>query len=94
VTLGNTVVMIEHNLDIIKTADWVVDIGPEGGRHGGRLVAMGSPESVAAVSTSHTGRYLAPLVGTPTPAAATPGPAAGEGARRGRARKPRGSSSG
>jgi excinuclease ABC subunit A len=94
VTLGNTVVMIEHNLDIIKTADWVVDIGPEGGRHGGRLVAMGAPESVAAVSTSHTGRYLAPLVGTPTPAAATPGPAAGEGARRGRARKPRGSSSG
>jgi excinuclease ABC subunit A len=56
---GNTVLVIEHNLDVIKTADWVIDMGPEGGDKGGNVVAQGTPEDVAAVSESHTGRYLA-----------------------------------
>ena len=55
---GNTVVVIEHNLDVIKTADWVVDLGPEGGDGGGRIVAEGTPEAVAQSSESYTGRYL------------------------------------
>jgi excinuclease ABC subunit A len=55
---GNTVVVIEHNLDVIKTADWIVDLGPEGGGGGGRIVASGTPEAVAQASGSHTGRYL------------------------------------
>ena len=59
---GNTVVVIEHNLDVIKTADWVIDLGPEGGSGGGTLVATGTPEQIAANPASHTGRYLAPLV--------------------------------
>jgi excinuclease ABC subunit A len=59
---GNTVVVIEHNLDVIKTADWIIDIGPEGGDGGGRIVAEGTPEDVARVEGSHTGRYLAPLL--------------------------------
>ncbi|MFM8496740.1 MAG: ATP-binding cassette domain-containing protein, partial [Planctomycetia bacterium] len=59
---GNTVVVIEHNLDVIKTADWVVDLGPEGGAGGGTLVAAGTPEQVARVDASHTGRYLGPLL--------------------------------
>ena len=59
---GNTVVVIEHNLEVIKTADWVLDLGPEGGEGGGRLVAEGTPEDVAAVPESHTGRFLAPLL--------------------------------
>ncbi len=58
VDLGNTVIVIEHNLDVIKTADWVLDLGPEGGDGGGRIVAEGTPEAVAAESESHTGRYL------------------------------------
>jgi excinuclease ABC subunit A len=58
VDAGNTVLVIEHNLDVIAAADWVIDIGPEGGSGGGRLVAMGTPEQVAAVDASHTGRYL------------------------------------
>ena len=58
VEAGNTVVVIEHNLDVIKTADWIVDLGPEGGDGGGEVVAMGTPEEVAAVEQSHTGRYL------------------------------------
>ncbi len=62
VEAGNTVVVIEHNLDVIKTADWVVDLGPEGGDGGGRLVAEGTPEQVAKVKGSYTGRYLAPLL--------------------------------
>ena len=61
---GNTVVVIEHNLDVIKTADWVVDLGPEGGDGGGRIVATGTPEEVARVPGSHTGRYLAPVLGS------------------------------
>src|SRR5690606_23911011 len=56
---GNTVIVIEHNLDVIKTADWIIDMGPEGGAGGGRVVATGTPESVAADPASHTGRYLA-----------------------------------
>ncbi|MFQ3212258.1 MAG: excinuclease ABC subunit A, partial [Oceanospirillaceae bacterium] len=59
---GNTVVVIEHNLDVIKTADWVVDLGPEGGNKGGQIIATGTPEEVAANPASHTGRFLAPLL--------------------------------
>jgi excinuclease ABC subunit A len=55
---GNTVVVIEHNLDVIKTADWIVDLGPEGGDAGGRIVAEGTPEQIAANKASHTGHYL------------------------------------
>jgi excinuclease ABC subunit A len=56
---GNTVVVIEHNLDVIKTADWIVDLGPEGGDGGGEIVAAGTPEEVSQVETSYTGQYLA-----------------------------------
>jgi excinuclease ABC subunit A len=59
---GNTVVVIEHNLDVIKTADWLIDMGPEGGAGGGEVVAVGTPEEVAANPASHTGRYLKPLL--------------------------------
>ncbi len=59
---GNTVLVIEHNLDVIKTADWIIDLGPEGGSGGGLLVAEGSPETVAKVDGSHTGRFLKPLL--------------------------------
>jgi excinuclease ABC subunit A len=59
---GNTVLVIEHNLEVIKTADWIVDLGPEGGAGGGRLVAEGRPEEVARVAASYTGRYLAPYL--------------------------------
>ena len=59
---GNTIVVIEHNLDVIKTADWVIDIGPEGGAGGGQVVAQGTPEDVAQVEASFTGRYLGRLL--------------------------------
>ena len=59
---GNTVVIIEHNLDVIKTADWIVDLGPEGGSGGGQIIATGTPEDVAQNPASHTGRFLAPLL--------------------------------
>ncbi len=59
---GNTVIVIEHNLDVIKTADWIVDLGPEGGEHGGRIIATGTPRDVAGVEASHTGRFLRPLL--------------------------------
>jgi excinuclease ABC subunit A len=62
VETGNTVLVIEHNLEVIKTADWVIDLGPEGGDGGGRIVATGTPEEVAAVADSHTGRYLRPYL--------------------------------
>ncbi len=61
---GNTIVVIEHNLDVIKTADWIVDMGPEGGAGGGEVVVCGTPETVAQHAVSHTGRYLAPLLGS------------------------------
>ena len=59
---GNTIVVIEHNLDVIKTADWVVDLGPEGGANGGQILVTGTPETVAACAQSHTGQFLAPLL--------------------------------
>ena len=59
---GNSVIVIEHNLDVVKTADWIIDIGPEGGEKGGRIVAEGTPEHVVDVSESYTGRYLKPLL--------------------------------
>ncbi len=62
VDAGNTVVVIEHNLDVIKTADWLIDLGPEGGDQGGRIVAQGPPETVAQTKTSHTGRFLRDLL--------------------------------
>lgn len=65
---GNTVVVIEHNLEVIKTADWIIDIGPEGGEGGGRVVVEGPPELVAACAESHTGRFLAPLLPSPAKA--------------------------
>ncbi|NND20213.1 MAG: hypothetical protein HKN98_16700, partial [Silicimonas sp.] len=60
---GNTVIVIEHNLDVIKTADWITDIGPEGGDGGGEIVAVGTPEDVAKEPESHTGHYLAEMLG-------------------------------
>ncbi|MFZ2503481.1 MAG: hypothetical protein WAW88_12520, partial [Nocardioides sp.] len=59
---GNSVVVIEHNLDVIKTADWIIDMGPEGGSRGGSVVTEGSPEQVAAHPDSHTGAFLAPVL--------------------------------
>jgi excinuclease ABC subunit A len=64
VAQGNTVIVIEHNLDVVKTADWIVDLGPEGGDAGGEVVVAGSPEEVAAHPRSHTGRFLAEVLGT------------------------------
>jgi excinuclease ABC subunit A len=64
VSTGNTVLVIEHNLDVIKTADWIVDLGPEGGDAGGEVVASGTPEQVAAAAGSHTGRFLAEVLGS------------------------------
>ncbi|MEX0984186.1 MAG: excinuclease ABC subunit A, partial [Actinomycetota bacterium] len=64
VDTGNTVLVIEHNLDVIKTADWIVDLGPEGGDGGGTIVAMGSPEDVAANPDSYTGRFLGEVLGS------------------------------
>ena len=73
---GNTVLVIEHNLDVIKCADWLIDMGPEGGSGGGTVVATGTPEEVALVSASHTGQFLAPLLGRPS------APSRGAAARR------------
>jgi excinuclease ABC subunit A len=69
---GNSVVVIEHNLDVIKTADWVIDLGPEGGERGGDVVAAGTPEDVAAVEESHTGRFLRKLASLQPSAVTTP----------------------
>jgi len=85
VEAGNTVVVIEHNLEVIKTADWLIDLGPEGGDGGGRIVAAGTPETVAKRAGSYTGQYLAPLLGRRRPATATPAAkraAAGNGKHR------------
>ena len=62
---GNTVVVIEHNLDVIKTADWLVDLGPEGGSKGGQIIACGTPEDVAHMPQSHTGHFLKSLLALP-----------------------------
>ncbi len=59
---GNTVLVIEHNLDVVKTADWILDLGPEGGEGGGRVVASGTPRELADSPSSFTGRYLKPLL--------------------------------
>ncbi|MGW8256422.1 MAG: excinuclease ABC subunit UvrA [Thermoguttaceae bacterium] len=70
VDLGNTVIVIEHNLDVIKTADWIIDLGPEGGEEGGYLVVTGTPEDIAALEDNHTGKFLKPLLDgkhTPSP---------------------------
>jgi len=64
---GNTVVVIEHNLEVIKTADWIIDLGPEGGDKGGRIVATGTPEQLARVPESYTGQYLAQYLGRISP---------------------------
>ena len=61
---GNTVVVIEHNLDVIKSADWIVDLGPEGGEAGGRVVAAGTPEDVARATGSHTGEAIREVLAT------------------------------
>jgi len=60
---GNTVIVIEHNLDVVKTADWVIDLGPEGGEGGGEILCQGTPETIASVKNSATGRYLKALLG-------------------------------
>ena len=62
VNTGNTVIVIEHNLDVIKTADWIVDMGPEGGAEGGRIIAEGSPEQIAETEGSYTGKFLKNLI--------------------------------
>jgi len=63
VDLGNTVLVIEHNLDVIKVADWIIDLGPEGGSGGGQVVATGTPEQIAAIDDNHTGRFLRTVLG-------------------------------
>ena len=73
VDAGNTVLVVEHNLDVVKTADWIIDIGPDGGEGGGRIVACGTPEEVAQNPDSYTGQALAPLLGIATAATAPPG---------------------
>ena len=75
---GNTVIVIEHNLDVIKSADWIIDMGPEGGDRGGTVVAEGTPEQVAAVDASYTGQVLAPILGV-LPGIAAPSAPAGNG---------------
>ena len=64
---GNSVIVIEHNLDVIKTSDWVIDMGPEGGAGGGTVVAQGTPEDVAGVPQSYTGAFLSDLLEAPAP---------------------------
>ena len=77
---GNSVLVIEHNLDVIKSADWVVDMGPEGGSGGGKVVAQGTPEQVARVEASHTGRFLAEILEGHDPVPVGPAPSASSGA--------------
>jgi excinuclease ABC subunit A len=70
--LGNSIIIIEHNLDVIRNADWIIDLGPEGGEEGGRLVAQGTPEQVARVKKSYTGQALAAYFGKSIPSAQVP----------------------
>jgi excinuclease ABC subunit A len=70
--LGNSIIIIEHNLDVIRNADWIIDLGPEGGEDGGRLVAQGTPEQVARVKKSYTGQALAVYFGRTVPSAQLP----------------------
>ena len=67
VETGNSVVVIEHNLEVIKTADWIIDLGPEGGDGGGEIVAQGTPEDIAKVTRSYTGQFLKPVLGRQQP---------------------------
>jgi excinuclease ABC subunit A len=69
---GNSVIVIEHNLDVIKTSDWIIDMGPEGGAGGGTVVAEGTPEDVMAVPESYTGKFLAEALGASRPSSGTP----------------------
>ena len=62
VNTGNTLVVVEHNMDVIKSADWIIDLGPEGGEEGGQIIAEGRPEQVAKVATSHTGQFLSNIL--------------------------------
>ena len=78
---GNTIVVIEHNLDVIKTADWLIDLGPEGGEGGGEIIATGTPEQIAANPRSHTGGYLRPLLEKPARRTAAPQPQGRAGRR-------------
>ncbi len=84
---GNTVIVIEHNLDVIKTADWIIDMGPEGGHKGGAVVATGTPEEVAAVAQSHTGAYLRRVLGLSGPPAGAAGSGSTAGSTSGRTRR-------
>ena len=84
---GNTVLVIEHNLDVIKTADWIIDLGPEGGSGGGTVVAEGPPEQVVHVAASHTGRYLRPLLDEAAVAAGAPAEATAKAGVKARARR-------
>ncbi|HEY0036951.1 MAG TPA: excinuclease ABC subunit UvrA, partial [Longimicrobium sp.] len=84
---GNTVLVIEHNLDVIKTADWIIDLGPEGGPKGGEVVAAGTPEEVAMNPRSHTGRFLRPILPGVAPATTPAAPAESAVKKRGRPRK-------
>jgi ABC-type transporter Mla maintaining outer membrane lipid asymmetry ATPase subunit MlaF len=65
VDAGHSVIVVEHNLDVIKTADWVIDLGPEAGRGGGKIVVQGTPEQVAQCDSSHTGQFLQGMLGNP-----------------------------
>ncbi|MEO7216833.1 MAG: excinuclease ABC subunit UvrA [Gemmatimonadaceae bacterium] len=84
---GHTILIIEHNLDVIKLADWIIDMGPEGGDAGGRLVAMGRPEDVVKVPESHTGHWLAPMLASGTPVREPAEGGSGRESGRGRTRK-------
>ena len=85
VDAGNTVVVIEHNLDVVKTADWVIDLGPEGGDAGGEIIATGTPEDIAANERSYTGEHLKHVLA----AAPTPAPQTGKAAAKPRAPRKR-----
>ncbi|MGW5027886.1 excinuclease ABC subunit UvrA, partial [Streptomyces albidoflavus] len=84
---GNSVIVIEHNLDVIKTADWVVDMGPEGGNGGGLVVAEGTPEEVAGVPASHTGKFLQDVLGADRISEASAAPRSGGARKTGATRK-------